>query len=433
MTPPACRRQIELPLGDYERVLPRGERVRAKICSQGLTITALYQALTGKVLPPFLPWREKTTPCQVIQDRLLYCPDTGEKFDAIDLIVHCQGCDQRQATKLYLSMSGLKSRSGRKIAYNTAYSIMLGYLRLRTENEKQPWMHLSERWAQSSELSQKTRLRLVARLREEALQGKVPFFPVMISDTQENPVTGKKKTCWKILIGNLACAKVEQSLFHAQTDGRDKHIRLSVRDTSMSEEQLRSMIRALAAKWRPQKASPTPHSAPSKILPAKSQGDGHLGDNRGKQIEDLPHSCNTEASSEPPKCPPNRPKRAYHDVLHPKLMPAARCAMRKLQQTHYDNCKIHWSPAHAFNFVSNSLREGYLMESMIHAYTLALHKWHGLATDRGVKMVPSGLIADAKAIISQHGKKYVHPTRDPEYDAIAKKIRESLSRIEEAA
>lgn len=80
-------------------------------------------------------------------------------------------------------------------------------------------------------------------------------------------------------------------------------------------------------------------------------------------------------------------------------------ARRDLAALHYDNCKVHFRFAHAFNFALGALRRGFARRVLVQAYEAALIRRHKDATDLGlsrggpVKFEPSSTVSLAASLL----------------------------------
>lgn len=81
-------------------------------------------------------------------------------------------------------------------------------------------------------------------------------------------------------------------------------------------------------------------------------------------------------------------------------------ARRDLAALHYDNCKVHFRFAHAFNFALAALRRGFAQRAIVQAYETALLRRHRDATDYGlsqgkaVKFEPSSTVSLARTLLA---------------------------------
>jgi hypothetical protein len=81
-------------------------------------------------------------------------------------------------------------------------------------------------------------------------------------------------------------------------------------------------------------------------------------------------------------------------------------ARRDLAGLHYDNCKVHFRFAHAFNFALAALRRGFARKAIVRAYEAALLRRHRDATDCGlsqggvVKFEPSSTVSLARTLLA---------------------------------
>jgi hypothetical protein len=82
-------------------------------------------------------------------------------------------------------------------------------------------------------------------------------------------------------------------------------------------------------------------------------------------------------------------------------------ARRDLAALHWDNCKVHFRFAHAFNFAAAALARGFDRRAIVRAYEAALLRRHRDATDLGlnrgdpatVRFEPSSTVTLAKELL----------------------------------
>jgi hypothetical protein len=82
-------------------------------------------------------------------------------------------------------------------------------------------------------------------------------------------------------------------------------------------------------------------------------------------------------------------------------------ARNDLKQEHWDNCKIKHRVEHAFTYSLQELRRGCNRQTIVKAYSMALHEMHGVAVDAGVteesSWQPSSTISRARRILIEGG------------------------------
>ena len=82
-------------------------------------------------------------------------------------------------------------------------------------------------------------------------------------------------------------------------------------------------------------------------------------------------------------------------------------ARNDLKQEHWDNCKIKHRMKHAFTYSLQELRRGCNRQTIVKAYSMALHEMHGVAVDAGVteesSWQPSSTISRARRILIEGG------------------------------
>ena len=78
-----------------------------------------------------------------------------------------------------------------------------------------------------------------------------------------------------------------------------------------------------------------------------------------------------------------------------------------LKREHWDNCKIKHRMEHGFTFALQELRRGCNRQTIVKAYSMALHEMHGVAVDAGVteesSWQPSSTISRARRILIEGG------------------------------
>ena len=78
-------------------------------------------------------------------------------------------------------------------------------------------------------------------------------------------------------------------------------------------------------------------------------------------------------------------------------------ARNDLRREHWDNCKIKHRMEHGFTFALQELRRGCNRQTIVKAYSMALHEMHGVAVDAGVteesSWQPSSTISRARRIL----------------------------------
>lgn len=82
-------------------------------------------------------------------------------------------------------------------------------------------------------------------------------------------------------------------------------------------------------------------------------------------------------------------------------------ARNDLKREHWDNCKIKHRMEHGFTFALQELRRGCNRQTIVKAYSIALHEMHGVAVDTGVteeaSWQPSSTIRRARKILINGG------------------------------
>lgn len=83
--------------------------------------------------------------------------------------------------------------------------------------------------------------------------------------------------------------------------------------------------------------------------------------------------------------------------------------MRRLEESHWDNCKVRYRSRHAWNFAFRGLEGGHSAEIIIGCYRQALQKRHQDATDMGLNAgnpamhwEPSSTVSLARQRLNQH-------------------------------
>ena len=78
-------------------------------------------------------------------------------------------------------------------------------------------------------------------------------------------------------------------------------------------------------------------------------------------------------------------------------------ARNDLQREHWDNCKVKHTMRHGFTFALQELRRGCNRQTIVKAYSMALHEIHAVAVDSGVteeaSWPPSSTISRARQIL----------------------------------
>ena len=78
-------------------------------------------------------------------------------------------------------------------------------------------------------------------------------------------------------------------------------------------------------------------------------------------------------------------------------------ARNDLQREHWDNCKVKHTMRHGFTFALQELRRGCNRQTIVKAYSMALHEIHAVAVDSGVteeaSWQPSSTISRARKIL----------------------------------
>ncbi len=75
-------------------------------------------------------------------------------------------------------------------------------------------------------------------------------------------------------------------------------------------------------------------------------------------------------------------------------------ARRDLAPLHWDNCKVHFRFAHAFNFAAAALARGFAKAVIVAAYEAALIRRHRDATDAGKIFEPSSTVTLARELLA---------------------------------
>jgi len=384
----------------------RWVRSRAQLTAQGLDLVELLTLLRPAWNGSDVPWREGVK-AELLQGtdgkpRAMYVPSTGESFDAFDIIRRLEGGTYRSATARYSSLSGVKV-AGRKIGRGNAKLAGVGYLEFRFRQNGGGWIRFSEEWEEWSELCDKTRYRLVAALREEALAGNSPFLPLLVSHTFLKPC-GTLGTRWEILVGDLRDPQLFQKLAKTQTCGRERHFRHTIRGVEFTHTEIRDMIDSHSKDWIASKEEAGP-------IPEAGASDGHCGGIGGKCFKKTPQDSNpivgngiTDRTRAGYEMGSERQKTAAGLV---KLIQAC---CRRLKDKHHENCKVNYSAHHAYRYAERCLRDGFAFDAVVSAYEQALFRHHGLATDAGMTFVPSGVIADAERLVRSEGNRFTPPT-----------------------
>jgi len=90
-------------------------------------------------------------------------------------------------------------------------------------------------------------------------------------------------------------------------------------------------------------------------------------------------------------------------VLEPSasMIRLAHHLKRVIEGLHWDNCKVIYSPGHAFNYARHMLERGISYEKILLSYERGLSAMHGTATDLGLERRDPGLRFVASSTVNR--------------------------------